>query len=358
MRILRPDRSAERSRSSLARLAPAVAFVAALVAAAPAARAQVDLAETIADVQPKIVKIYGAGGFTGLEPYQSGALISSEGHILTAWSHVLDTDYITVTLDDGRKYEAKLLGADPRLELAVLKIDATGLPAFDLAAAVPAAAGTRVLAFSNLFGVATGSEPASVQHGSVAAVWNLDARHGTFETPYRGPVYVLDAVTNNPGAAGGALTDNRGQLLGMLGKEMRNAADNTWLNYATPVSELQKTVDEIVAGRFVPRSGDDAVERAKFPHNLEALGIILVPDVVERTPPFIDVVLPGSVAAKAGLEPDDLIVFVDGRLVQSCKLLGAEVELIDRADPLRLTVQRGQQLIDIALDAPEEGSEP
>ena len=96
-------------------------------------------------------------------------LISAEGHVLTVWSYVLDTDYISVTLDDGRKFEAKLLGADPRLELAVLKIDAADLPHFDLAAAAAAEPGTRVLAFSNLFGVATGDEPASVQHGIVAA---------------------------------------------------------------------------------------------------------------------------------------------------------------------------------------------
>ena len=53
-------------------------------------------------------------------------MISPEGHILTVWSYVLDTDYITATLADGRKFEAKLLGADPRLEVAVLKIDAAG----------------------------------------------------------------------------------------------------------------------------------------------------------------------------------------------------------------------------------------
>ena len=67
-----------------------------------------------------------------MEAYQSGMLISPEGHILTAFSHVLDTDYITAVLADGRKFEAKLLGADPRLEVAVLKIDAAGLPCFDL----------------------------------------------------------------------------------------------------------------------------------------------------------------------------------------------------------------------------------
>ena len=83
---------------------------------------------------------------------------------------MLDTDYITAVLADGRKFEAKLLGADPRLEVAVLKIDAAGLPYFDLTQAVQADAGARVLAFSNIFGVAMGNEPASVQKGTVSVV--------------------------------------------------------------------------------------------------------------------------------------------------------------------------------------------
>ena len=59
----------------------------------------VSLATTIAQVQPKMVKIYGAGGLRGLEAYQSGFLISGEGHILTVWSYVLDSDAVGVTLD-------------------------------------------------------------------------------------------------------------------------------------------------------------------------------------------------------------------------------------------------------------------
>ena len=154
--------------------------------------------------QPKMVKLYGAGGFEGLEAYQSGFLVSAEGHILTAWSYVLDTDYLAVMLADGRKLEAKLVGADPRLEIAVLKVDAQGLDHFDLSHSVTGDVGTRVWAVSNLFGVATGDEPDSVQHGVVAAKTQLDARRGVYETPYHGPIYVVDCVTNNPGAAGGA----------------------------------------------------------------------------------------------------------------------------------------------------------
>ena len=135
----------------------------------------------------------------------------------------------------------------------MLKIDGQDLPHFDLAKSPPATAGTRVLAFSNLFGVATGAEPASVQHGTISAVTTLDARRGAYETPYQGPIYVLDAMTNNPGAAGGALTDLEGHLLGVLGKQLRNAENNVWLNFALPTAQFAKSVerdaDRQAAGR-------------------------------------------------------------------------------------------------------------
>ena len=174
-------------------------------AAGAGSAANPSISETIARMQPKMVKVYGSGGARGMEGYQSGFLISADGAILTAWSYVLDADDVAITLADGRKYTAKLVGADPRLEVAVLKIDATELPHFDLHQSVDVEAGARVLAFSNLFGVASGSEPASVQHGTISVKTRLEARRGVFDTPYNGPVYVLDVVTNNPGAAGGAL---------------------------------------------------------------------------------------------------------------------------------------------------------
>ncbi|HVW37927.1 MAG TPA: serine protease, partial [Pirellulales bacterium] len=105
-----------KSESPLRRIgAAALAAIAVCSIAWKDVNASPSFAAVIRGVQPKIVKIYGAGGFRGLEPYQSGFLVSPAGHVLTAWSYVLDTDYITVTLDDGRKFEAKLLGADPRL---------------------------------------------------------------------------------------------------------------------------------------------------------------------------------------------------------------------------------------------------
>ena len=140
-------------------------------------------ADVIESAQPKMVKIFGAGGRRGLEHYQSGFLISGDGHVLTAWSYVLDTDYVSAVLDDGRRFQATLLGADPRLEIAVLKIESTDLPHFTLSEAVPLEVGARVLAFSNLFGVAAGDEGTSVLHGYVAAKAPLSAGAALLKRP-------------------------------------------------------------------------------------------------------------------------------------------------------------------------------
>lgn len=328
---------------------------------AGAVAADGSFSEVVRQVQPKLVKIYGAGGFRGLEAYQSGFLISADGYIATVWSYVLDTDAIHAVLDDGRRFDAKLLAADPRLDLAVLKIEAQNLPHFDLSQHAQATVGARVLAFSNLYGVAEGNEPTSVQHGCVAAVTNLSARRGTYETPYKGPVYVVDAMTNNAGAAGGVLTDRRGQLLGMLGKELRSAQNNTWLNYAIPIAEMTKTIDEIRAGRFVRRPLEDPQAKPAAAWSLELLGIVLVPEVLERTPPYVDAVRSGSFAERAGLRPDDLVVFVGDKLVPSSRVLRMELEYVDRIDPVRMTIMRGQELIDVELgrvSGPPPGDTP
>ena len=80
--------------------------------------------DTIGLTQPKIVKIFGAGGRTNLAAYGTGFFVSPQGHIATVWSHVLDADVVGVVLADGRRFTAKVLGAEPQLALAVLKLNA------------------------------------------------------------------------------------------------------------------------------------------------------------------------------------------------------------------------------------------
>jgi serine protease Do len=161
-------------------------------------------------------------------------------------------------------------------------------------------------------------------------------------------------VTNNPGAAGGALVSRHGELLGMLGKELRNSLNNTWLNYAIPVERLRDSVEQLRAGKFVARRAEEPAKKPARPMTLEGLGIVLVPDVVERTPPYVDQVLPGSPAANAGIRPDDLVVLLGDRLVRSCKALGEELQYVDAEDGTKLTVLRAQTMQEFVLRAGEE----
>lgn len=312
--------------------------------------AQGSITDSIHRVESKMAKIYGAGGLRGLESYQSGFLISAGGHVLTSWSYVLDTDPVLVTLADGSRYDATMVGADPRCEIAVLKIDATTPDYFDLSQAVTLEVGDPVLAFSNLYRIATGNEPCSVLQGTVAATTQLSARRGVFKSPYQGPIYVLDAVTNNSGASGGALTDHEGQISGILGKELRSSETNAWLNYAIPISQIRDSVEAILTGKALPASRLEAESApAASPWSLDHMGVRLVPNVLAITPPYIESVLVGSVAADAGMQTDDLIIHVDHVLVRSCDDVLKQLRSIDRLEPLSLSILRDQEMLEINL---------
>jgi serine protease Do len=340
------------SKYALACAAGWLAFVVCSTASAQSSR------ETIENVLPKVVKIFGAGGIKQLYSYSTGFLVSADGHIVTVWSHVLDGDTVNVVLSDGRRYEGKVLGAEPQLDLAVLKIPAEGLPFFDLAEAASAAPGTRVLGFSNMFKVAVGDEQVSVLHGVIAAKSTLAARRGVFEAPYHGPIYVVDAITNNPGSGGGVLTTWDGRLLGMIGKELRNSQTNTWVNYVMPISELKQPVEEIISGKFTAkRSADSDEESAALrPDRYRAadFGIVMIPDVVARTPAFIDRIVPDSAAMEAGLRSNDLVLFVGDELIQSVRALRDELGRLESGGKLRLVVRRGDQLITVELPIPRK----
>ncbi|MEM9825877.1 MAG: S1C family serine protease [Planctomycetota bacterium] len=302
------------------------------------------------EAQSKVVKIYGAGGIRGLEAYQSGFLVSPEGHIATAWSYVLDVDPI-VQLDDGSRFDAKVLQFEPSLELALLKIDISEADFFKISPDLECRWGDPVMAISNLFNIATGNEPASVMQGSIASIGPLDARRGTFETPYRGEVLLLDLIANNPGAAGGALVDTRGRLVGMLGKELRDSRTGVWLNYAIPATVLRQAIGDMVAGRRLPPPIEATpVLPRQDSHNLRRLGLIMIPDVLENTPAFVDRVKTDSSAGRALVLPDDLILLVGNHRIDSQQTLVDRLRRIDRRDDVPLTLQRGNAIITVTLE--------
>lgn len=300
----------------------------------------------VLQLKQRVVKIYGSGGVRGLEAYQSGIIVSENGWVLTVWSHVLDTDRLRVVLDDGRTYVARLHQYNPRSELAILRVDDQSLPHFDLTRGAVPNVGSSVYVGSNLFGVATGDEAVSVMRGVVAAIAPLDARRGQFEIPYRDTVVILDVITNNPGAAGGAIIDARGNLIGLVGKEVQCRRTGTWLNFGYLLEQIGPEVRELIEG--APLKTTSAGKPGE-PWTLELLGVRLIPAIVHRTPPYVDGVKMGSRAAEAGLLADDLIIEVDGKVVAAIDDLLRVLEGLGRDSSLRITVQRGGEFKTLQL---------
>ncbi len=338
-----------------------LAMIGAFVAAGPAA-AQAPFHEVSRQINQKLVKVYGSGGFRGLVDYGTGIVISADGFVLTAANHLLDTPDLRVHMYDGRRCQAKVVVIEPELDAALIKIEKVeDLPHFDFAAAAKApraSPGDWVLAFSNQFKIANRDEPMSVQRGVIAAYAKLPLQRGIFEAPYQGDVYVLDAITNNPGAAGGALTTRNGDLLGLIGKELRNSLSNTWINYAVPVTakvdvrqgdqivtvSLPEFVDKGMKGTYKPTS------KEKKEEGLGAFtGIVFVPNVVERTPPYVEEVIPGSPAAKAGIKPDDLVVYLDGEPVVSIAAFKEMMLKMRAGTVVKIEVRRGDKLVPVEI---------
>ncbi len=335
----------------------------AVLATAAILPAQQPLTPVAAKVNEKLVKVYGAGGFKGLPSYGSGILVSPQGHVLTINNHLVATQDIRVHLYDGRLYRAKLVAREPELDVALLRIDddVDFLPHYDFgkaAAAPPAEPGDFVLAFSNCYNIATRDEPMTMQRGVVAAYTDLRARIGMFDAPYGGEVYFIDTVTNNPGAAGGALTDRKGDLIGIIGREYKNKLSDTWINYAVPVratAEIQRDdkparvdmatfVREAIAGKY--KESDDRDKGKKDKGGFS--GIVFVVNAVPTTPPYVEEVVPGSPAA-GKLRPDDLIVYVDGELISSIKGFRTLMRHKGPDETVKLEVQRGNRLVGVEL---------
>jgi S1-C subfamily serine protease len=352
------------------------------------------LADVVEKANRKLVKVFGAGGFSRLNNFGSGIVISKDGYIVTVASQLLDTADLVVHLYDGQRLKAQVIVTEPLLDVALLKVRVEGkkidepngldLDYFDFDEAEkrgPAATGDWVIGLSNTFEIALRDEPLSVQRGVVSAYTKMAGRRGIFEFPYTGDVYIVDAITNNPGAAGGALLNRKGELLGIIGRELKNSQSDTWMNYAIPVGakmdvkekvkvkdkdgkevEEEKTrtlsIGEVVRlkEKYNPVKRDKPIGGQGGYH-----GIIFVPNILERTPAYIEDVVPGSPADKAGLRPDDLVSFVDGEPIVSIKAFDEYIKKNTRAGTvLRLEVRRGEalQTVELTLGAHPAKSAP
>ncbi len=198
----------------------------------------------------------------------------------------------------------------------------------------------------------------------------LYGRLGIHEASFTGNVYVIDAITNNPGAGGGVITTRKGDLLGIIGKELRNELTNTWINYALPIgTKVTVRVEDPKTKEITMRTlSVEEIVRLKKDYNPASTakktggggftGIVLVPNPVDRTPPYVEDVLPNSPAEKAGLKADDLIVYVDGLPVISINAFKDSLEGYHPNDVIKLEVRRGDKLTSVNLKLEEPKKKP
>ena len=253
------------------------------------------------------------------ESLGSGVIISGDGYILTA-NHVVEgADEIKVAVNGNKKeFTAKVIGRDNPTDVAVLKIDATGLPAVTLADSDQLEVGDIVLAIGNPFGVGQ-----TVTMGIVSAL----ARSGLGFNGYEDFIQTDAAI--NPGNSGGALVDAEGRLVGINTAIISPGANslspdasggNVGIGFAVPVNLARHVMDRLISGGKVARGylgifpqdiTPDLAQEFNLPMNQSGA---LVGDVFLNTP-----------AEKAGLKSGDVITAINGKEVEDAHSLSLTV---------------------------------
>lgn len=295
-------------------------------------------AAAIEYAQQRTVKIYGAsiGRVSG---FATGLIVSADGDIITAQGVHLSGYRVRVTLPDGTLHNAKVVRRHPDTQLALLKVEAATPAHFTLNDTPVGQNGDWVLAVSNAFKVADGAEPLSVNLGVLSLRTKLEAKRLTQDYDYTGDVLLTDAITSNPGAAGGAVVTADKRLAGMIGKVIEGKSTNTRLNYAVPNDVLYAFfTGKDMGGSKTPVAKGKAV-----------LGIRLFALGGRNAPAYIDRVRPGSPAFKAKLRPDDLIVSLAGEQVRTVRDYGKILESLVPGREITLIVKRRNRLVEVKI---------
>lgn len=304
--------------------------------------------------QPKLVKVSGAGA-GNVDAYASGVIVSGDGKIIAPQGVFLDGNQVQVMLADGRPFPATVVRRDRRLQLAYLQIEGETPDYFQLSDQAIGDQGDWVVAISNAFKVADKSEPLSVMLGVISLRTSIDAKLNDRDVAYSGPLVLIDAITSNPGAAGGAVVNREGQLVGMIGKIIDSTDTNTRLNYAVPQAELL---------RFLKgEAGDPQVTEAVEAGNPLDLGIRIFTLSGRTAAPYVDKVDKGGLAQVAGIRPDDLVISINGEKVSSVKEYLGLVETLTDQRATIIVVARGAKLLRFEIgsqkgDSDEAGDTP
>jgi serine protease Do len=238
----------------------------------------------------------------------SGVITTQDGYILTN-NHVVEgADEVKVALQDGREFDAKVVGRDPKTDVAVLKVDAKDLPAITIADSDLVEVGDLVLAVGNPFGIGQ-----TVTTGIVSAM----GRSGATGIDYEDFIQTDAAI--NPGNSGGALVDSEGRLIGINTAILSRSGGHQGIGFAIPSNLARDVMESIVQSGKVTRGFlgvaiQDINPALAKEFNMKDTRGVLVSDVTPNTP-----------AAKAGLKSGDVITEFNGRAVSDSRRLRLEV---------------------------------
>ncbi|HEY0780278.1 MAG TPA: Do family serine endopeptidase [Gemmatirosa sp.] len=260
----------------------------------------------------------------------SGFIVSSDGYILTNNHVVADAERVTVRLLDRREYTARVVGTDPTTDVAVLKIDATGLTPAPLGDSDAARVGEWVLAVGNPMGERLSF---TVTQGIISA------KGRALDLPNSSARSIQDFIQTdaaiNPGNSGGPLVNVRGEVIGINSAIASTTGSYTGYGFAVPMTLAHKVMDQLIAHGHVTRAAlgvsvrDAGADDATYVGLPSARGV-LVQDFADDQSP----------ARRAGLQAGDVIIAVDGQPVDYVSQLQERVAFRSPGDVVTLEVAR------------------
>ena len=256
----------------------------------------------------------------------SGVIISRDGYIVTN-NHVVEfADQVEVALFDNRTYKAKVIGTYPKADLAVIKIDETNLPTLDYANSDMAKIGQWVLAVGNPLELTS-----TVTAGIISAKGrdiNIIKGAGAIES------FIQTDAAVNPGNSGGALIDVQGRLLGINTAIATRTGYYTGYSFAIPVNLMKRIVEDIIEfGSY--QKGILGVSVSDVDNEIaQELGLSITKGVVVKE------LTNGCGAQYAGIIPNDVITYVDGKKINSFPDLQEKISSVKIGDTLEITINR------------------
>lgn len=328
--------------NNLARLTPAISFSGAAKQAMPAVvniftRKEVKNRRQPFMDDPLFRRFFG-DRFDDEERQQqsslgSGVIVSQQGFILTNHHVVESADEIQVALADGRNVPAKLVGADPETDLAVLRIDLKNLPAMTFGSSENIKIGDVVLAIGNPFGVGQ-----TVTMGIVSALGRSHLGINTFEN------FIQTDAAINPGNSGGALIDVSGNLIGINSAIYSRSGGNQGIGFTIPVSLAKKIMEQIIQKGVVTRGWIGVEVQDVTPELAESF------DLGTQQGALIAGVLRDAPADKADIHPGDVVVDIAGKQVTDSSELLNLISDLPPGKSAKIKVIRTQKAMTVEVN--------